>query len=196
MLCKVCHIKPRYKRSGLCLDCFRERYARTLCPICHVNKMEKNAKSCRECYYKSKKANTEAKKPIRECRHCHRKYQPKRADVQMFYCSIECYKAYLQVELSKGAEHSPAWTGTQTLEKSGYVTSYDVNGKRRRFIHIQIAEYILGRRLNKGEVVHHINLRKSDNRNCNLLICSSSYHRWLHYQMAKEWVKEHIKEWN
>lgn len=58
--------------------------------------------------------------------------------------------------------------------------------------HVAIAERTLGRPLKKGEVVHHINFDKLDNRNENLLVCDQAYHRWLHDRMAKAWAVEHL----
>jgi len=53
--------------------------------------------------------------------------------------------------------------------------------------HILVAEKVLGRFLKDKEVVHHINSNKADNRTCNLLICSPSYHRLLHGWASKAW---------
>ena len=56
--------------------------------------------------------------------------------------------------------------------------------------HRIIAEGVLGRHLKRDEVVHHINGDKTDNRNCNLLICDRSYHATLHHKMSLLYARE------
>lgn len=47
--------------------------------------------------------------------------------------------------------------------------------------HIQIAELALRKSLPKAAEVHHVNCIKTDNRNCNLVICNDhAYHSLLH----------------
>jgi hypothetical protein len=66
-------------------------------------------------------------------------------------------------------------------------------GNRRRVKeHIVIAEETLGRRLKRGECVHHLDGDKSNNRRSNLLICTNSYHRWLHERMSLLYAREHF----
>lgn len=83
--------------------------------------------------------------------------------------------------------------------KQGYVLvqALDVNrrqGANGRQVreHIIIAEQTLGRRLKRGECVHHIDGDKTNNARSNLLICTNSYHRWLHERMALLYAKEHF----
>lgn len=58
--------------------------------------------------------------------------------------------------------------------------------------HIVVAERALGRALGRGEVVHHINCDRLDNRPSNLLICDRAYHAWLHGEMSRRYAHEHF----
>jgi hypothetical protein len=67
------------------------------------------------------------------------------------------------------------------LNENGYVVRTSESGQDR-YEHREVAEEILGRRLEKWEVVHHINGRRTDNRIKNLCVMNYSdhdrYHGW------------------
>ena len=83
------------------------------------------------------------------------------------------------------------WKGGRYLTTEGYIEVWMGHGKKRKE-HLIIAEKALGRKLKKGEVVHHVNGKKADNRNCNLLICTQSYHMYLHDKMSQLYMEEHF----
>lgn len=189
--CNVCLNKPKYRGYKICYDCFRKKYHQSVCPICK-NIKENKAKMCRVCWMKQQSIDFDNRRPWLTCHRCGKQYKQKRLKTGFLYCSKSCCAEAIGEEIAKGGEHSPAWNGMLTKEASGYITIHDRSHKRRRRVHTILAETILGRPIRRGEVVHHINLDKSDNRNCNLLICSQSYHLWLHNAMASAWVKEHL----
>lgn len=64
--------------------------------------------------------------------------------------------------------------------KNGYKTFYDEESGRDVFVHRRVAEKKIGRPLEKGEHVHHINKVKTDNRPSNLVVLDEDIHRRVH----------------
>ena|SRR5208282_1011028 len=71
--------------------------------------------------------------------------------------------------------------GTGTVRDTGHIM-LNVDGIPKG-IHTLIAEKVLGHKLPKGVVVHHVNEDPSDNRNENLVICTQRYHMLIHRRM-------------
>lgn len=94
-------------------------------------------------------------------------------------------------ETKKGiplGDKSYNWKGGYTVTKRGYI----INNRTKKYLHREIAEKVLGRELKRYEDVHHINGNKGDNRNCNLLICTRSFHLWLHAKMNNFRIGKHL----
>jgi hypothetical protein len=73
------------------------------------------------------------------------------------------------------------------LTADGYVMRKAESGVDQ-YEHRMIAERILGRFLDPGEVVHHINGRRGDNRASNLCVMDRQAHD--HYHKWYDWVVE------
>lgn len=90
------------------------------------------------------------------------------------------------------------WKGGRRIDKSGYVLilrpehpQSDFHGYVRE--HRLVIEQKIGRYLKAGEVVHHVNNNKQDNRPENLiLIGSTSEHQKLHYHNGDS---KHLKNY-
>ena len=80
---------------------------------------------------------------------------------------------------TQAREKNPNWKGGVSHDGAGYVTVNIGNGKQARQ-HRLIAEQMLGRPLNNGEVIHHKNGNRSDNRVENIEVLSQSEHMKKH----------------
>jgi len=100
-------------------------------------------------------------------------------------------------EFKSGTEH-PFWKGGRNISPKGYAYVYQPNHpnadpKGYMAESRLIVEKALGRYLKSNEIVHHLDGDESNNKNQNLLICSKSYHSWLHWNMSKLYMKEHFQ---
>jgi len=95
-----------------------------------------------------------------------------------------------KIGLGHTGEKNYRWKGGVKMQ-GGYTFNRVEKGKYKQE-HRQVAEKAMGRPLTENEHVHHINGNKTDNRNCNLLICSRGYHAWLHRKMGLLFQSEHF----
>lgn len=86
-------------------------------------------------------------------------------------------------------EFASNWRGGIRKNRGGGYTSIYTGENSYIFEHRLVAEKALGRPLKAGEVVHHINCDKTDNRPANLLICNRGYHKWLHDEMGRRYAQ-------
>ena len=76
---------------------------------------------------------------------------------------------------------------SQSTNSSGYVVVGNEDG-RDLYEHREVAKRVLGRSLEPGEVVHHINGKRADNRPENLCVMSDYHHK--RYHGWYDWVVE------
>ena len=87
-------------------------------------------------------------------------------------------------ESLRGSRHY-AWQGGKSKTSTGYMEVYmpdhhRANKRRRVFEHILVWESAHNRKLHRGEIVHHLNGIKTDNRPENLIAMSDKAHiRWI-----------------
>lgn len=75
------------------------------------------------------------------------------------------------------------WRNGITINNNGYLifTRSTKNGDNAgKFLHTVLAEWLYGRKLTKGEGVHHIDGDRLNNNPCNLCILSASEHARIH----------------
>ena len=158
-----------------------------------------------------------ASRVLHSCARCGKEFFAARANKRK-YCSPECaYKTFAigrkprkrnplaDRHRPKSAEHRRKigdscrgernynWKGGEKMQNGYKFVSRPGYGSSRYCPeHRIIAEKALGRELKSGEIVHHINGDKSDNRNCNLLICTRGYHEQLHRKMSYLYQREHF----
>lgn len=94
--------------------------------------------------------------------------------------SLERRRMISNANRGKTGNKNANWKGGKLTGK--YIIIWTSEGYRPE--HILVVEKTIGRKLKYPEVVHHINGNKHDNRTKNLLVCTESYHRYLHNRMS------------
>ena len=80
-----------------------------------------------------------------------------------------------------------------TTTSQGYNLALNKNGVRDKNYRV-IAEKALGRPLKSGETVHHIDMIKTNDTPTNLIICTNSYHHYLHHRMAERYAELFLRK--
>lgn len=88
----------------------------------------------------------------------------------------------------RGKDH-PSWTGGRYVDHHGYVMVSTRSGRigsgweNYRKEHVVVMEQHLGRKLTRGEVVHHIDGDKTNNKMDNLWLTTQGGHRTAHLSL-------------
>lgn len=87
-------------------------------------------------------------------------------------------------------DRNPNWKGGRVVHKKGYIMvrllgHHRANPNGYVMEHIIVAEEKIGRRLEKGEQVHHIDHNKANNHPDNLAVMTASEHYYIHHGHKK-----------
>lgn len=92
------------------------------------------------------------------------------------FCSRECKAEWNKTLTGK---KSSRWKGGVTKMNGGYLYKL-IGDNRYEAVHRLVAEKKIGRKLREGEIIHHINENKLDNRPSNLEIVDRATHQRIH----------------
>jgi hypothetical protein len=166
------------KKCEWCGKTFEKPY------VCAMKTWEARKFCGQECS-KSYKEKTKTQRVECTCENCGKKFLMPPSKVAIGRgknCSREC--AAISKSKNTSGENSYYWNGG-THMKAGYRFIYSPNHPKKNDTgyvreHILVMEKHIGRYLEDGEIIHHMNHDKQDNRIENLMIMSKSEHSKLH----------------
>lgn len=142
-------------------------------------------------------------KPTKICPTCQTIFEKKPSDSKKYwcvkrYCCIECSGTLLKkgehlsvrTEITAGSigSRNLNYKGGRNIGKNGYVRVLIEGTGNYALEHRKVMENYLGRKLEKGEIVHHINHNRQDNRIENLEIMNKNDHDSM--ETKERWVKD------
>ena len=154
--------RKRTLKTRICQQCGKEYEARA----------DYSQKYCSyDCYHQSMR--TGIKKYLCICQYCGKEYQGRTRESK--YCSTEC-----QNKGRMGKNH-PLYKQGFSMDDGYRVVLTGHGGYVKE--HRKVVEEIVGRKLKTDEIIHHINVNRSDNRIENLTILTKSEHSLVHHYL-------------
>ena len=137
------------------------------------------------------------------CSYCKKPFEKQKRMVKKHnFCSVEHLRLWNSERMSEYNKNknpmNKKWTKKMRLKKREQVLDRTGKGEKAynkflgRHEHRVVAEKMLGRKLRKSEVVHHIDLNKQNNDESNLVVLpNTSVHSHLHQILKKGNKKEY-----